>query len=170
MSKKIAITGKPGCGKTTLCKKVFQKLDRSAGGLITEEIRKDKKRIGFQLKDLSTRKVGLLSHTRKCSGPRVGRYSVCIDQLDSLGTSAVQNGVKNKDLLIIDEIGPMELKSQKFIDAVKSSLKAETDCLFSIHRRSNHPLLKTIREKFQVKKLTKDNRNEMLEIILSTFK
>lgn len=169
MSKKIAITGRPGCGKTTLCRRVAEKFEGRVGGLITEEIRQGGKRVGFQLEDLATGDSGLLSHVEECSGPRVGKYSVCQDQLDTLSSRAIGQNMEKIDLLIIDEIGPMELKSEKFVGAVDSSLKADVNCLFTVHRRSNHPLLQQIRRDFQVKKLTRNNREGMVDKLLTAF-
>ncbi|MBS3788199.1 NTPase [Candidatus Bipolaricaulota bacterium] len=163
--KKIAVTGKPGCGKTTLCKRIADRSRDKTGGLITEEIKEAGKRIGFRLKDLSTGKTGLLSHVNKCSGPKVGKYSVCLDQLNSFAPKAINKGLRKKDLLIIDEIGPMELKSEEFVKTVEGSLKTNIPCLFTVHRRSSHQLVGKIKEKFQLIKLTRKNRGNIFEDI-----
>ena len=39
MMKNILLTGRPGCGKTTLIKRVVEELALPAGGFYTEEIR-----------------------------------------------------------------------------------------------------------------------------------
>src|SRR5947208_7543236 len=41
LNQKILLTGRPGSGKTTLIKRVVDKLSLSAGGFYTEEIRED---------------------------------------------------------------------------------------------------------------------------------
>ncbi len=169
MSKRIAITGSPGCGKTTLCSRVAKDFAGEVGGIITKEIRSGGTRAGFRLEDLSTGKRGLLSHVKKCSGPSVGKYSVCLDQLNSIASRAIEEGLKEKDLLIVDEIGPMELKSETFIQGVKRVLDAEIDCLFTVHRRSSHPLLRRIKENFELIKLTKENRDTVFEKVSSTL-
>jgi len=170
MNKRIAITGRPGCGKTTLCKRVAERFGTKVAGLITEEIREGDKRVGFRLKNLTTEQTGLLSHVKECSGPSVGKYSVCLDQLNSIGAKAIKQGLRGGKLLIIDEIGPMELQSDKFVELVEWTLQEDVDCLFTIHRRSTHPLLKTIRDEFEVKRLTKRNRDRVLEKVIKTFK
>jgi len=40
MTQKVLLTGRPGCGKTTLIKRVVNDLARPAGGFYTEEIAK----------------------------------------------------------------------------------------------------------------------------------
>ena len=166
---RIAVTGKPGCGKTTLCRKISERLGDRTGGLITEEIREGGKRVGFRLEDLATGEKGLLSHVSDCSGPKVGKYSVCLDQLDTLATRAIEFGLKEKDLLIIDEIGPMELKSEQFTESVENSLESKINCLFTVHRRSNHQLVNRIKEEFQLIRLTRKNRDRTFEKINKYF-
>ncbi|MCF7876341.1 NTPase [Candidatus Bipolaricaulota bacterium] len=161
MSKKIAVTGRPGCGKTTLCKKVFEDFSDNSGGIITEEIREEGSRVGFRVEDLSTGETELLSHVDYCSGPSIGKYSVCLDQFNSLAPAAIEQGLEVSELLIIDEIGPMELKSEDFVRAVGKTLEKDIDCLFTIHKKSNHQLLKKIREKFELVGLTRKNRDEL---------
>lgn len=170
MSEKIAITGRPGCGKTTLCKRVAEKLGNRAGGLITEEIREAGKRVGFRLEDLTTGDRSLLSHVEKCSGPKIGKYSVCLDQLESVAPGTIKRSKEERDLLIVDEIGPMELKSDKFVQAVEGALETETNCLFTVHQRSNHPLLQRVKAEFKLIKLTKNNRARTLKKVLEAFR
>mgnify|MGYP006283778351 CR=1 FL=1 len=169
MGQRIAITGKPGCGKTTLCRRLAREVEGLAGGLLTEEIREKGRRVGFKLEDLSTGEQGLLSHVDKCSGPSVGRYSVCLVQLRSIGVSAIERALEEKELLIVDEIGPMELKSDSFVDTIRKALRWNGDLLFTIHRRSNHPLLREIRDDFQVEVLNRDNREEVFQKVIAVL-
>ena len=136
---------------------------------MTEEIRKRGKRVGFKLENLETGEEGLLSHVNKCSGPRVGKYHVCIDQLDLFAPRAIESDIDDKELLVIDEIGPMELKSVKFLKSVEKSMEKDVDLLFTIHRKSDHPLLRKIRKEFKLLEITTDNRNDIYNEIASVF-
>jgi len=165
---RIAVTGKPGCGKTTLCKKIAESLGGRAGGLITEEIREGGRRVGFRMEDIATGEQSLLAHVNKCTGPKVGKYSVCLEKLNNFSPDAIERGFE-KDVLIIDEIGPMELKSSQFVSAVRKALDTNINCLFTIHRKCAHPLGAEIREKFFVKTLTPDSRNVEIKEITRIF-
>ena len=59
--KNIFLTGAPSSGKTTVIKKIIEKLDHPANGFYTEEERVDGKRVGFLMKTLDGRK-GYLAH------------------------------------------------------------------------------------------------------------
>lgn len=163
MVKRIAVTGRPGCGKTTLCRRLSEQVNAKTGGLITEEIRQSGSRVGFRLEDLTTGETGLLSHVDKCSGPKVGKYYVCLNQLSEFTANAIDQSLNEKELLIIDEIGPMELKSEQFVSSVKDALQTDLNLLFTIHGKSNHPLLNEIRKVFQVNRLTKNKRDKVFE-------
>jgi nucleoside-triphosphatase len=52
------------------------------------------------------------------SGPTVGKYHVNLDDLESLGVSALKNALKMADYIFIDEIAPMELMSTAFSNVV----------------------------------------------------
>ena len=76
MSKNILITGAPGCGKTTLFKKIAKELGHlQPVGFYTQEIREEGVRKGFGLTSLDGQK-GVLAHVDLSSGFRVGRYGV----------------------------------------------------------------------------------------------
>ena len=49
MGNSYFLTGRPGCGKTTIIRKVLVELARNAGGFYTQEIRERGSRKGFSL-------------------------------------------------------------------------------------------------------------------------
>jgi nucleoside-triphosphatase THEP1 len=56
---KLAITGAPGSGKTTLCKRLIEALPAlRIGGILTQEIRQDHERLGFEIVDIATGQKG----------------------------------------------------------------------------------------------------------------
>ena len=84
MSKNILITGPPGCGKTTLFKRLAKELGHfQPVGFYTQEIREEGVRKGFGLSSLDGQK-GLLAHVDLSSGFKVGRYGVDVDGFETL--------------------------------------------------------------------------------------
>jgi len=61
MIKNIFISGKPGCGKTSLIMEILKELKLDAGGFYTSEIREEGIRKGFKITTLDGKK-GILAH------------------------------------------------------------------------------------------------------------
>ncbi len=165
---KIAITGRPGIGKTTACIKIFNILKDKipVKGFVTTEIREKGIRIGFIMKELHTDFSKILS--RKEPGfPRVGSYRVYLDSLEEMSRRI--KDYRDSDLIIIDEVGPMELKSRKFVEAVDGLIDSDSRLIFTVHYRSSHPLAERIRREFKLITLTEGNRDRIAEDVVMEF-
>ncbi len=157
---RIAITGNPGVGKSTVCRNVLKKLTCTYGGMVSADIRVKGERVGFEIMDITTGKQGILAH-RQGTGPRVGSYHVNLEDLNSIGAAAIRNAL-NSELIVIDEIAPMEFKSPEFIKAVEEALDSNKNMLVVLHQKSSHPLAERIRREFQVYTVTKENRETLV--------
>jgi nucleoside-triphosphatase len=94
------------------------------GGIVSREIRTNNNmRIGFEFIDLTTNDRNVLAPITG-NGPKVGRYFVNVAGC-RFAAERLVNAVRNSDVIICDEIGPMELKSREFIDSARyrNSLK-----------------------------------------------
>ncbi len=111
------LTGRPGMGKTSLIKEAITGLAGRAGGFYTEEIRNQGTRLGFRLVTLDGQEA-TLAHISFDKHYRVGKYGVDVDSLERVGVSALQQAVRERDLIVVDEIGRMELFSAKFRETV----------------------------------------------------
>ena len=111
------LTGKPGTGKTSLIKQAVAELEGRAGGFYTEEIRSQGTRLGFKLVTLDGHEA-ILAHTDFNKRFQVGKYGVDVDSLDRVGVSALRKAAEQCDLVVVDEIGKMELLSADFREAV----------------------------------------------------
>ncbi|RLF19731.1 MAG: nucleotide kinase [Thermoprotei archaeon] len=148
-SKCIFLTGPPGIGKTTVILRTVDLLKKhgfSVGGMITREIRQGRSRVGFEIIDILTNRRGILAHIRFTSGPRVGKYRVNLRDLEEVGVCAIMEAIRKCDVVVIDEIGKMELFSDKFVKAVRTALSSGKIVLGTVHLRSSHPLAVEIRE------------------------
>ena len=131
MSKNILITGVPGCGKTTLFKRLAKELGHFRPvGFYTQEIREDGVRKGFGLTSLDGQK-GLLAHVDLASDFRVGRYGVDVDGFEAFLHRIPFSGAASK-LLMIDEIGKMECFSKVFQRLVLDALDSEKTFIATI--------------------------------------
>ncbi len=156
---RIAITGSPGVGKSTVCRNVLKRLTRTYGGMVSAELRVKGERVGFEIRDIATDKKGILAH-KQGIGPSVGSYHVNLEDLNSIGVTAIKNA-QSSELMVIDEIASMEFKSLEFIQAVKEALDSDKNMLVVLHQKSSHSIAERIRREFQVYTVTRENR-EML--------
>ncbi|MDR7482272.1 MAG: nucleoside-triphosphatase [Armatimonadota bacterium] len=115
----LLIAGRPGVGKTTLLRTLAADLGPRAGGFYTEEIREGDRRVGFRLVTLDGR-AAVFAHVRLAARAsyRVGRYGVEIEILERLGVASVREAAARGQVVLIDEIGKMELASAAFCCAV----------------------------------------------------
>lgn len=167
----LFITGSPGTGKTTVMLKAVEALKvrgYSVGGMISREIRTCGTRVGFELLDLSSSRRGWLAHVNQKYGPQVGKYRVNLEDLNSIGVKAIVEAVKNFDIVAIDEIGPMELFSEQFKDAVKEAVESRKLVIGTVHWKARNTLIDEIktREDAEIYVVTYENRGSLHEVII----
>jgi nucleoside-triphosphatase len=170
MGQAYLLTGMPGTGKTTIIRQAITQSGRNAGGFFTQEIRSVGIREGFRIVTLDG-KEGMLAHIAIDSPFRVGKYGVDISVLDSIGVEAIYNAVAQNDIVVIDEIGKMELFSPRFITAVQDALNSPKKILGTITLKP-HPLADTIRlsKNIRVTELTRNNQKYVLAEMLTWLK
>lgn len=132
-TKNIFITGPPGSGKTTLIKEISKELKFKIEirGFFTEEIRKKGKRVGFKIVTLGG-KEGILAKKGLKSKYYVLKYGVNLKDLEEIGVKEIEEALKRDCLLIIDEIGKMELCSEKFKETILRALDSKNKILGTI--------------------------------------
>jgi len=163
---RIFLTGEPGTGKTTVVKKTAELLATRGfkiGGVTSKEIRKGGSRAGFSIEDFITHKDGVLADVRSSNGPHVGKYTVNIRDLDEIGAGAIQRAIESANVILIDELGPMELHSHRFIESVEAALSSQKHVLGTIHKRTNHPLAIAVKAnpEYTILEVTLENRGEL---------
>ena len=146
---KIGITGLPGSGKTYALLRVIEMLkeeELSIGGMIDEPVGDGRHKTGFTVRDLATGETAVFASTEIESKVMVGK---------------IGDACQNCDIIIIDEVGKMEVESQLFIDAVKEALDADKPMIITLHKKSRNPLLQDIRRRDDVRilEVTPTNRN-----------
>jgi nucleoside-triphosphatase len=161
---KIGITGLPGAGKTYALLKVIEMLEgngKKVGGMITEPIVKRGRREGFYVMDWATKDKKVFASKDIESKVMVGRYGVDITALEDIGVKALKGATANADVIVIDEVGKMEVESESFVAAVKEAMDADKPLILTLHKKSRNPLLQDIRRRDDVRilEVTQVNRN-----------
>jgi nucleoside-triphosphatase len=167
----LLLTGRPGVGKTCVLLRAVDILKAEGyeiGGMVSREIRERGSRVGFEIVDFGTGRKGWLSHINQPIGPQVGKYRVNLSDLNTIGASSILNAMKNADIIVVDEIGPMELFSSDFREAVINALDSNKMMICTIHYRALDPLINTIkaREDAQIFEVTHENRKNLHTVLV----
>jgi len=160
METNLLLTGPPGCGKTTVLMRLTELLRNRGylvGGVICPEMRAGRSRAGFQIVDLLGRS-GVLSHVSlaRKGGPMVSRYGVNLKDLEDISMEAFQ---RDADVYVVDEIGPMELKSEIFAEGVEHVLGLPVPVVASIHHSVRHEFADRVRRRGDTKTIIVGPRN-----------
>jgi nucleoside-triphosphatase len=163
MTKVYLLTGSPGSGKTTVIRKALASTAGSAAGFYTEELRTGSTRQGFSLTTLDGTTT-TLAHVSISSPHRVGKYGVDIANLDRVGVTALLEAIDRSDIIVIDEIGKMELLSPRFREAVLQAIDSGKSVLGTI-MLNPHPFADRIKDRSDVtiRHLTRENREQVLD-------
>lgn len=159
MPKNVLITGSPGIGKTTVIKNILPLLNVKAGGFFTEEIRVKGGREGFAVETLDGQK-GILAHVNFKSPFKVGKYGVDVQSFEKVAIPTIESAIKDKELIVIDEIGKMELFSERFKEAVIKALNSDKPVL-GVIKKGSDGFINAIKARSDVKifTVTYGNRN-----------
>ena len=159
--KNLFITGKPSSGKTTLIKEVCLPYMDKTGGFYTEEIMDGSARLGFMLKTFDGRQ-GVLAKKGMKSPHKLNKYGIDIDVLENIGADALVKAVKDKDIIVIDEIGTMELVSELFRTSMQECFGSDKRVLATV-RYNAQPFTDEINKMpdTAVLTLTRDNYLEI---------
>jgi nucleoside-triphosphatase len=166
---KTLISGKPGVGKTTLVQKIIKWMGSvNMAGFCTSEIRCKGSRLGFELQGLNGG-FRTLAHVDIDSEYRIGKYGVYKDGFEEfLATLDLLN--PDVELIVIDEIGKMELFSSHFRNLVCDAVNSDKQVLASIPVKGND-FIRGIKQRIDIHllELTHANRDRLPEAIVEAL-
>jgi nucleoside-triphosphatase len=167
---KVLLTGHPGCGKTTLIRRIVNGMALPTGGFYTEEIRERGGRLGFKLVTLDG-KEAVFAHLDFKTPHRVGKYGLDLSALETIGIEAVRTAVRARRLVVMDEIGPMEIRSASFRDVVHEALDSGAPILGTITARP-FPFTDAIKNRLDltVIEVRPDDREQLVSKLSEQFK
>ena len=165
MKANILLTGKPGCGKSSLIAQLIR--GQEVGGIITPEVRRAGVRIGFRVVDLHSKKAALFAKVG-WSGPKISKYGIDVAKFERIAIPALSWAIDHAQIVVIDEIGKMEWFSEPFRAAVVRALDARK-VLGTISLKDFDPQITAIKRRPDVKLfvLTRENREKVREEILN---
>lgn len=156
---KILLTGLPKSGKTTLLTELIEEVKLKRGLMANEEVREGR-RTGFSLVDQHGN-IATLARTDPPTNHPVGRFFVDLRSLDDFLDRF--NDFTPDELLFIDEIGQMQLYSEKFRKLADSYLTSENDFIGTVSAIYEHPFIEEVKSRPDTLlcDVTPDNRQEL---------
>jgi nucleoside-triphosphatase len=127
------------------------------GGFVTREVLgDDRRRVGFTVRDL-TGPEAWLAHQDCDTGIRVGRYGVDIAAFERVGLVALEKATRlardHVSIVIIDEIGRMELASPGFVQAIKAVFAGPLTVVATVHVHE-HPVTDALKRHREIELIT----------------
>jgi nucleoside-triphosphatase len=167
----ILLTGRPGTGKTTAIRQIVTALGDRAGGFCTQELRAGRRRTGFELCTLTGEKACLATKDPGLTFARqrpFGRYRVNLGAIDAVGGPALLAALDAGQIIVVDEIGPMEILSPRFREAILRILESQVAVVGTIVLRSQHFADQVkAHPRVTVRTITMANRDDLPGQILS---
>jgi nucleoside-triphosphatase len=162
---RLLLEGRPGIGKTTVARRLLALLRDAGiplGGFVTDEIRRGGRREGFAVQTVAGQR-GVLAHVELPGPPRVGRYGVDLPAFERVALPAMA-GPQPVGVVVVDELGRMELASAAFRDAMSELLDREVAVVATVHVH-RHPFTDALKRRpdLRVVRVTERSRDALPE-------
>jgi nucleoside-triphosphatase len=159
---RLLVEARPGAGKTTALRRLAALLgerDVPLAGFTTEEMREQGRRVGFAVESFDGRRV-TLAHVDLAGPPRVGRYGVDIEAFERIALPILRP--PRKGVLLIDELGKMELASERFRRAIEALIEEPVPLAATVHV-ARHAFTDDLKRRMDVEliRLSAANRDEL---------
>jgi nucleoside-triphosphatase len=160
---RFLVEGRPGAGKTTALGRLAELL-QDAGiplrGFLTRELRQGHSRVGFEVETFDGER-GILAHVKLAGPPRVGRYGVDLEAFERVALQGMDRPPE-ECVVLIDELGKMELASRRFREAVLEIFDRPVPIVASV-QTSRHPTTDSLKRRpdVEVQRLTAGNRDRL---------
>jgi nucleoside-triphosphatase len=162
---RLLLEGRSGIGKTTVARRLLTLLQEAGlpvGGFTTGELRAGGRREGF-LVEAASGTQARLAHVDLPGPPRVGRYGVDLAAFERVALPALRTpGIGG--VVVVDELGKMELASTAFRDAVMQLLERDVTVVATVHQ-ARHPFTDALRRRpdIRVVRVTEATRDALPE-------
>jgi nucleoside-triphosphatase len=163
---RLLLEGRPGIGKTTVARRLLVLLRGAGillGGFVTDEIRSGGRREGFAVRTVDGQRE-ILAHLELPGPPRVGPYGVDLPAFERVALPAMAAPQPVGVVVVVDELGKMELASAAFRDAMSDLLDRDVTMVATV-RVHRHPFTDALKRRpdLRVIRVTEQSRDALPE-------
>lgn len=165
----IMITGEKNIGKTTIMRKIYDVYYENVSGFCTKEFFENEIRQGFFISELETETVPCKENIiAKMDGDF--KPIVYPDIFDEFGVNIAKKCLNSaKSIIIIDEIGVFESKSEKFVKILDEILSSDK-IVIAVLKKRQHIFLEKYEKLYNPIEITLLNRNKIAKDILNIIR
>lgn len=161
---RLLLQGPPKVGKTVAMQRLVELLDEHGvvvTGFLTHEVSERDRRVGFVVRDVSGPEA-VLAHQDFQTDVQVGRFGVDVAAFERVALPALHRVQEGGGVVVIDELGRMELASETFVEAVDAVLAASVPVVATVHVHA-HPVTDALKQRGDVQwvAVTEANRDEV---------
>jgi nucleoside-triphosphatase THEP1 len=167
----IIITGEREEGKTMFVKKIsedLKELDFNLGGFLSVGIHNLGERTGFNIMDVQTSKqTELCTSVQNEKWVRYGRFYFNPEGISEGNKILDVENVSEKDLVIIDEVGPLELKGEGWSRSISNLVNSASVPQLWVVRQSlvNNVIKKWVKGEAFIFNISEDSPEMVVELI-----
>jgi nucleoside-triphosphatase len=160
---RVLVEGRPAVGKTTVARRLaafLREADVPLAGFVTGELREHGRRVGFAMETFDGARA-VLAHVGLPGPPRVGKYGVDLPAFERLALPAL-TALPEGGVVLIDELGKMELASEAFRAVVFQLLEQPVAVVATVHV-ARHPFTDALKGRPGVAlvRVTAGNRDDL---------
>jgi nucleoside-triphosphatase len=129
-------------------------------GFVTSELREGRRRVGFAVETFAGERV-VLAHVELPGPPRVGKYGVDVAAFERVAVPVLAD-IGDAEVVVIDELGKMELASERFRSAAWRLIDQPVAVVATVHL-ARHPFTDELKRQADIETVvvTVANRNEL---------
>jgi nucleoside-triphosphatase len=166
---RLLLEGRPGIGKSIIARRLvglLQQVGVPVAGFTTQELRGHGRREGFTVEAVAGERA-VLAHVDLPGPPRVGRYGVDLQAFERIALPALRPPGSG-GVVIVDELGKMELASAAFRDVVTDLLGRDVALVATV-QAARHRFTDALKQRPDVRlvRVTEANRHALPEQLVA---
>jgi nucleoside-triphosphatase THEP1 len=175
LNKIFIITGDRASGKTSLLTALteeFRRRQRSVGGILSPVVRMDSMRIGYDVINIQNgERAPLCRNEPDGTGIKIGEWIFRNDGIQFGQTALDPSSLITCDLVIIDEVGPLELDNKVWATSIDQLIRSSTCPIILVVREH---LIERVQDRWSlvpefVWKIEGGNSGELLKEIMEVL-